>query len=166
VIKKAKEVFEKFSSPWIVKSYTSDANQGVFLAKTFSELVNAIDNVMAHGKSILIEEFIDGKIASVHSVPNFRNEDIYTFPFCNTFGIFTSSEKEKLIDIAKNLHTSMEIKHYLKSDFILDKRGKVYLLNFDLIPELRQDSHFSQVCASVGTKMHYIIEHIFDNTLM
>src|SRR3989339_1673267 len=41
-IKKAKEIFEKFSAPWIVKSFTPNSNMGVHLAKTFGELSEAI----------------------------------------------------------------------------------------------------------------------------
>lgn len=164
-IKKAKEVFEKFSAPWIVKSYTEDANQAIHLAKTFGELAGAIEDGAAHGKSILVEEFIPGKVASVHSVPMFRGEDIYTFPLGNSFGVFSSTEKEKLFMLAKNLHNHIGARHYLKSDFLLNNRGKVYLLGFELMPDLKPDSHFSQVCEQVGAKTHNVIEHILETAL-
>ncbi len=164
-IKKAKEVFEKFSSPWIVKSFSDDSNMGIHLAKTFGELAEAIEDGVAHKKSILVEEFIPGKVASMHSVPAFRGQDIYVFPLGNTFGNFTPGEKEKLISLVKNLHNHIGAKHYLKSDFILNGKGKIYLLDIDGIPDLRPDSHFSQVCESVGAKTHHIIEHILEKAL-
>ena len=138
-IKKAKQIFEKFGSPWIVKSFMSDSNMGpvrgrecsqrpsasngmgIHLAKAFPELVRAIEDGVEHEKSILVEEFIEGKIASVHSMLGFRNQDIYTFPLGN----FSIGEKEMLTQIAKNLHNHVDAKHYLKSDFILTPRGKV-----------------------------------------
>ena len=95
-IKKAKEVHAKFGAPWIVKSFTPEASMAIHLAQTFNELVGAIEDGANHNKSILVEEFISGKVAALHSVPNFRNEDIYTFPFGNSFGNFTVEEKEKL----------------------------------------------------------------------
>jgi len=159
-IKKAKEIFEKFSSPWIVKSFTEDSNMAIHLAKTFPELVNAIEDGVNHKKSILVEEFIAGKVASMHSVPMFRGEDFYTFPLGNSFGIFSSEEKEILSRVAKDLHKHIGAKHYLKSDFVLNSRGKVYLLQIESMPDLKRDSHFSQVCESVGAKMHHVIEHI------
>jgi len=164
--KKAKEVFEKFSSPWIVKSFTPDSNMGIHLAKTFPELVYAIEDGVLHEKSILVEEFILGKIASFHSVPKFRGEPIYIFPLSvssgNTFGNFSSIEKEKLTALAKYLHQHIGAKHYLKIDFTLTPHGKVYLIGLDSTPDLRLDSHFSQVCESVGAKPHHIIEHILE----
>lgn len=162
-IKKAKEVHEKFGAPWIVKSFTPDAGMGIHLAKTFNELVAAIEDGVKHGKSILVEEFIAGKVASVHTVPNFRGEELYTFPFGNAFGTFSNEEKEKLVNLAKDLHQHLDARHYLKSDFVMNPRGKVYLLNFELHPDLKPGSHLSQVAESVGAKMHHIVEHILES---
>ena len=164
-IKKAKEVFEKFSSPWIVKSFTPDSNMAIHLAKTFPELVNAIEDGVQHGESIIVEEFITGKIASLHSVPMFRGEDIYTFPLGNSFGNFSAEEKNNLANLAKNLHQHIGAKHYLKSDFVLTPRGKIYLLQIESTPDLKQDSHFSQACESVGAKTHQVVEHILEQAL-
>ncbi len=164
-IKKAKEVFEKFTSPWIVKSFTPDASMGIHLAKTFPELVDAIEDGVEHEKSILVEEFISGKVASVHSVPHFRGEEIYVFPVGNVFGNLSSEEKDKLTSLVKSLHVHMGAKHYLKSSFVLNKRGKVYLLNVDSTLDPRKDSYFSQVCESVGAEMHHVVEHMLKHAV-
>lgn len=163
--KKAKEIFEKFSSPWIVKSYVPDENMGIHLAKTFPELVDSINDGIHHGASLLIEEFIPGKVATVHSVPGFRRHDIYTFPFDPSFRTFSTEEKEILNAVAKKLHYYTESRHYLKSDFILTSRGKVYLLNVELEPDLSEYSHFAQVCAEIGGKTHHVVEHILEQAM-
>src|SRR3989344_5025519 len=162
VIKKAKEVFEKFSAPWVVKYFTEDVNMAIHLVKTFPELVDVIEDGVKHEKSILVEEFIAGKVASVHSLPHFRGENIYTFPLGNTFGNFSTNEKDKLSNLAKDLHNHLGAKHYLKSDFVLSPRGKVYLLEISSNPDLQFDSHFAQVCESVGVKIHQVVEHIIE----
>jgi len=164
-IKKAKEVFEKFPAPWVVKSFSPDSNMAVHLAKTFGELSEAIEDGVKHNQSILVEEFITGKIASIHSVPKFRNQKIYTFPLGNTYGYFSPEEKEKLFFLTKTLHEHLGAKHYLKSDFVLTSRGKVYLLGINFTPNLKQDSHLFQVAESVGATMHHLIDHILETTL-
>ena len=167
-IKKAKEVHEKFGSPWIIKSYISDANMGIHLAKTFNELVAAIEDGVKHETSILVEEFIAGKVAAVHSVPYFRGEDIYTFPLGNTYGIFSSEEKDKLAGLAKDVHRHLGVKHYLRSNFVLGSNGnkrKIYLTDIESMPDLKPESHFSQACESVGTKMHHVVEHILESAM-
>ena len=110
-----------------------------------------------------MEEFISGKVASLHSVANFRNEDVYTFPLGNTFGNFTFPEQDKLIALAKQLHSHLGASHYLKSDFALNPRGKVYLLNIEFSPDFRRDSHLSQIAETAGVKTHQILEHILES---
>ncbi len=161
----AEEVHEKFSAPWIVKSSTSDFNTTIHLAKTLGELAQAIENGTKQQKNILVEEFIAGKIASMHSVPKFRGQSIYVFPLGNTFGNFSSVEKEKLTNLVKNLHKHIDAKNYLKSNFVLTPRGKIYLLEIESTPDLKPNSHFSQVCESVGAKMHHVVEHILKQAL-
>ena len=159
--KKAKEVFNKFPAPWIVRSFVSDPNIPVHIAKTFTELIWALEDCLDHEKSILIEEFIVGKNVAAHSVLGFRDQDVYIFPF----GKHSPEEKEKITKIIRNLHTHLGIKHYLKSDFIIHSKRGIFLSNMELDPILKKDSHFCQACESVGTKMHLVIEHIIDNAL-
>ena len=164
-IKKAKEVHEKFGAPWIIKSYTEDANMGIHLAKTFNELVASIEDGVNHGKSIMVEEFIGGKVAAMHSMPHFRGKDVYTFPLGNTFGNFSSEEKNKLESLVKTLHSHLGAKHYLKTNFVLTPMGKVYLTEIESTLDLKPDSHFSQAVESVGAKMHHVIEHILERAV-
>jgi len=150
--KTARAVFEKFGAPWIV---------GDELVKTFAELIELIEN----NENILVEEFIAGKVASVHSLPHFRGQDFYTFPVVNVFGILSGEEKEKLTNLTKDLHKHIGGEHYLKSNFVLNKRGKIYLLELDSTPNLKSYSHFAQACESVGAKMHQVVEHILEKAL-
>jgi D-alanine-D-alanine ligase-like ATP-grasp enzyme len=153
----AKEVFEKFPAPWIVKILNE-----IKLVKTFNELA-----LIINGKNdITVEEFISGKVATVHSVSNFRNQKIYTFPLVNSFGVFSKEEKEKLSDLVKKLHKHLGAKHYLKSDFVLTPKGKIYLLQINNTPNLKPDSHFSQSVESVGAKMHHVVEHMIKEALL
>ena len=52
--KSARVVFEKFGSPWVVKSFSDGSNSlAVHLAHTFNELVARIEDGLKQGKSIL-----------------------------------------------------------------------------------------------------------------
>lgn len=154
--KNAKEVFEKFGSPWIVRNY----NQAR-VVKTFDELAEIINT----SDDLIVEEFIAGKVATIHSVPMFREEDVYIFPLGNTFGDFSGEEKDKLNSLVKELHEHIGAKHYLRSDFVLNPRGRVYLLNIEFVPDLKPESHFSQVCESVSAEPHQVVEHILQGVL-
>ncbi len=164
-MKKAKEIHEKFGGPWIVKSLGEDKTMGIHLAKTFPQLIDAIEDGVNHGQSLVVEEFILGKVASVHTMPEFRGEDMYTFPFGNTFGNFSPEEKEKLSAMAKDIHQHIAAGHYLKSDMILTPRGKIYLLQIDTEPDFKPESHLSQVAELAGIKIQHIVEHILNKCL-
>jgi len=161
VIKKAKEVHEKFSAPWIVQSLNKNSNMGIHVAETFPELERAIEDMVNHGESILVEEFISGKNAEMHSVSNFRGEDIYTFPAGN----FSKEEKEKLTYLAEDLHKLFHIKSYLNSQFVLHPKKGIYLTSVNFCPDLKNDSTFNESCISVGAKMHHVVEHMLEKVI-
>ncbi len=169
-IKKAKEIHEKFGSPWIIKSFTEDSGmvspvglwpRGIHLAKTFNELVAAIEDGVNHGKSIFVEEFIAGKPTALHSIANFRGENIYILPPEN----LTAEEKEKLTGLVKDLHHHLDARHYLKSDFILHPKRGVFLTEINFSPDLRKNSHLDKSLGSVGAKLDNMVEHILESTL-
>jgi len=159
--KKAKEVFEKFGSPWIVHTFGKDMNTAIHIAKTFGQLVYAISEIAQSGKSILVEELITGKVASVHTIPKFRNEEIYAM----NSGNLSLDEKQKLLNVAKDLHTDIDAKHYLKSSFVIHPRGHIYLVNVELKPDFKEYSDLHQSCKDRGVKISSIFEHIVDKAL-
>ena len=162
--RKAKEIHEKFGAPWIVKSFTPDANMAIHLAKTFNELVAGIEDGVNHNTGILVEEFITGKVDALHTVSGFRDEDVYVFPL-GQGNIFSDAEKEKLSVLARDLHQHLSAGHYLKCDFLITPRGKVYLLEFENTPDLREGSHLSTVCGHAGAKLPEVVEHMLERTL-
>jgi len=161
-INKAKEIFAKFSPPWIVKSLTPDISMGVHLAKTLGELVDAIKDGVKHQKSILVEEFISGDNVSVHSISKFRGENVYVFPPKD----ISKEKKEQLISLVKDLHYHLGVNHYLKSDFIFHPHNGFFLTDIDLFPDFKPGSHFSESCEYVGAKIYHIIDHMLDNTFV
>jgi len=161
-LRKAKEVFEKFPAPWIVRSFIADKETGVHLAKTFPELAEAIEDVSNHSESILVEELISGKNAFMHTVSGFRGEDVYAFPVDN----FSKNEKEKLTAMAKRIHQHLGALYYLKSNFVLNPQKGIYLTSVEFSPDLKSNSHFNRICESVGAKSNHVIEHIIESNLI
>ncbi len=160
--KKAKQVFEKFSSPWIVRAFSRDKNVGVHVANNFEELVNAIEDVSSHGESILVEELISGQSASVHGVAGFRGEDLYTFPILG----FSKEDKEEILNLSKKIYKEyFHDARYTRLDFIVHKTKGVYLVNVDFSPDFKENSNFLKACESVGAKASHVIEHLIENAV-
>ena len=156
--KKAQEVFKKFAGPWIVRSLTHDSGSAVHVAKTLPELANAIEDILVHKTSILVEELIAGQIVPVHSLRDFRGEEIYTLPLGN----LPASPKEEITSLTKKLHQHLGQHTYMKSNFLLTPKGRVYLTGLFFHPNLKKASHLSQSLESVGAKVHHFIEHMIE----
>ncbi len=158
--KKAREVWQKFSPPWIVRAYNEEKNVAAKVAKTFPDLISAISELLAHGDSILVEELIPGKVATTHIIPDFRGEKVYHFPISSTYNLSTD-EKTAIVEAAKKLHSHIN-NHYLKADFVIHPRTGAHLLEFSLSPDLRDNSTLDEASASIGVRMSHIINHILE----
>ncbi len=162
ILRKAKEVHEKFSPPWIVKSLTNDFNIGIHVANTYPELIDALADIINHDKSILVEEFITGKEIKMHSVSGFRGQEIYNLP---AVGNFSVTEKENLNEISKNIHKHLNISDYLNSSFVVHPKRGIFLKNISFFPDVKNDSHFHQTSLYIGSSPKQIIDHILEQAL-
>ena len=118
---------------------------GVHFARTFNELVAAINDGVQHEKAFWLKNLFPAKWL-LHSVPHSEAKSL-CFPPVDVFGACSSEEKEKLSAMARGLHFHLGAKHYLKLDFLLNKEAKFICLI--LIPREFQSSHFA-ACESVG----------------
>ena len=172
VIKKAKEVHAKFTSPWIIKTLNQNLDTGIHVAETFPELIDAIYDCAKTGDSILVEESISGRSVSIYTVAGFRGEELYHFPPVENKngkiispGKFQEDEKKEIMEIAKNIFNSTNAQHYLGSHFIVHPKQGIYLTHIEFSPNLYVGSCFHESCESVGTEAHQVIKHILEKTL-
>jgi len=162
ILKKAREVHEKFSPPWIIKPFIKDLNVAPHLANTYHELIDAIEDMVNHDKSILVEEFIIGKNISIHSVRGFRGQDIYNFP---AVGSFSTLDKENLNIVARDIFKHLNISDYLNSYFIVHPKRGIFLKEIEFFPNLSNDSHFQEVATYIGSSPKQVIDHILEQAL-
>ena len=181
--KKAREVWRSMPPPWVVKPLTGGSSLGIYVCKTFASLVTAFEESIDSGVSILVEEFIKGKEATVGVLDNFRGKDIYAFPAIeiqipktSTFfdnevkyngksqeicpGNFTNEEKVELERLASLIHTGLHLSHYSRSDFIVHPKRGIYAIEVNTLPGLTNESLMPKAFDAVGTNMSEFIEHI------
>jgi len=186
--KKAREVWERLSPPWIVKPLTGGSSIGMQVCKTFQSLVDAFETGMNDKVSILVEEFIKGKEATVGVIDNFRNKDVYTLPpieiripkestfFDNNVkyngqsqeicpGNFTSKEKAELERLAALIHSGLNLSHYSRSDFIIHPKRGIFALEVNTLPGLTGESLMPKALSAVGSNLPEFIEHIINLAL-
>jgi D-alanine-D-alanine ligase len=181
--RKAHEILGKISPPWIVKPLSGGSSVGMHLCKTFPELEDALLQIVNSDSSILIEEFIEGKEATVGVIENFRGKDIYILPpieiripKTSTFfdydakysgqtqeicpGNFSRDEKEELEKIAGIIHTGLNLSHYSRSDFIIHPKKGIYALEVNTLPGLTSESLIPKALIAVGSDLPEFIDHL------
>lgn len=180
---KAREVWERLPPPWIVKPLTGGSSMGVHVCKTFQSLVDAFEEGVNEKVSVLVEEFIKGKEATVGVIDEFRGQKVYALPpieirvpKTSTFfdnevkyngksqeicpGNFTDAEKEELERLASLIHTGLGLSHYSRSDFIIHPKRGIFALEVNTLPGLTNESLMPRALDAVGSNLPEFIEHI------
>jgi D-alanine-D-alanine ligase len=183
--KKAKEVWERLPPPWVVKPLTSGSSMGVHVCKTFPELVRAFSVGVNEKVSVLVEEMIEGKEATVAVVEGFRGQKTYALPpieirvpkhkvffdydakysgvseeICP--GNFTHDEKKELERLATLIHSGLNLDHYSRSDFIVHPKRGIFALEVNTLPGLTDQSLTPKALYAVGATMPEFISHIIE----
>lgn len=148
--KKARDVFEKFPSPWFVYPYIKEQNFSPFLAKTFPELIFALKEGAKHKIPLVVEEFISEKNAEVHFLKNFRDKDLYSFGFLRKENIkrdlsFSKEEKEIIDSFSNKVIDTLPSNYYIKLDIVLSNQNKPFLKNITFVPDLTEESFFTKI---------------------
>ena len=186
---KARIVWEKMSPPWIVKPVTNGASVGVTLCRTFNDLTDAIRDIAEIEDGVLVEEFIQGKEATVGVINNFRGREIYTLPAVEIRlgegaaifnakqkrenlarivcpGSFTHQEKEEMKNISTKIHQHFNLKFYSKIDFMIHPRKGVYVLEVNTQSEFMEKAQIPEALEAVGSSLGELLEHLIKEALV
>ena len=169
--------------PAIVKPGGSGSSMGVSLVKVLKEILPAIENALKYSDVVIVEEFIKGKEATCGVVEKFRMEQIYPllpieittpkeFEFfgyeakysgCSSEvcpGNFSEKEKKMIQTMAVDAHRVLGLRHYSRSDFIVNSKRGVYILEVNTLPGLTKESLFPKSLEAVGCSLSYFLDHV------
>ncbi len=182
------ELFNTAPNPSVVKPINSGSSIGVSVASTLAELRSAIEKGFAISPKLLIEEYIQGREATCGVIGGFRGEDIYTlmpvevenqkdskfFDYEGKYvsksklhhpGRFSAMEKEAIQKATRVAHTTLGLRHYSRSDFIVHPKRGIYFLETNSLPGLYADSPFTESLNAVGSSVGEFIGHVLDLAL-
>ncbi len=185
---KARVVLGRISPPWIVKPLTGGSSVGMHLCQTFPDLIKNFESIIDTKSSILVEEFVSGKEATVGVVEDFRGESLYTLPpieikipKSSSFfdfnakysgsseeicpGNFNNEEKAELRRLASSIHKGLNLDHYSRSDFIIHPKRGIYALEVNTLPGLTSESLFPKSLSAVGSNLEEFVDHLIQLAL-
>ena len=177
-------VFKEFGPPYVVKPAYEGASTGILVAQNLLDLPDAIGDVLDAFGTALVQECIRGREATVGLIEHFRNEDLYALPPVHTEypdqasmllnkhheegtlrhhvpSNFSRSEKQALMDAARQAHRALGLSHFSRADFILTPRAP-YLLEVNSIPGIYPGAAFPAMLESVGSSVGEYLEHAID----
>ncbi len=154
---KAKEIFSSIPHPMMVKPTCGGSALGVYIARTYKELLGTLEAILEMHGSAIVEEYISGKSVSCLVAEGLRGEDFYAFPTDIKVGKRDSGE---VLEISKLIHDELGLRHFSKSDFIVSPRRGIYFLEINTQPKLSRDSIVHKSLEAVGVKAKDFIDHI------
>ncbi|MFM2374084.1 MAG: hypothetical protein RLZZ234_79 [Candidatus Parcubacteria bacterium] len=176
------------ASAYIVKPVASGSSMGVRRAMNVHELAHALSESFKTYEQVLVEELIVGREATVGVIEGFRNAPLYALPVVEIVtdpgaffdyetkyhstnpnvekcpSDFSLTEKRELERLAKLAHTTLGLRHYSRSDFIVAKDG-IYFLEVNTLPGLTEQSLVPKALNAVGASMSDFVDHLLTQTI-
>ncbi len=185
--KRTLELFRSFPQPCIIKPISGGSSVGVSIARSFNELLGALEEGLETADAVLVEEYIKGREATVGVIDAYRGAEHYVLPVIEIRvpekhdffdyetkyseeadhvcpGNFTREEKRALEEAARFAHKTLGLKHYSRSDFIVSPRG-IYFLEANTLPGLTNVSLFPRSLRAVGANLSEFIDHVLTRAL-
>lgn len=176
------EIVRNFHQPVVVKPVGWGSSIGVSVVGGYALVRSAIESLFAQGApSVLVEEYIRGREATVGIVEGLRGEELYALPTieiippANDFfsheakysgttrelcpGNFSRAQIEELTLLARKAHRVLGLRHYSRSDFIVAPEA-IYYLETNTLPGLTEESLMPKALASVGVSFPDFLTHL------
>jgi D-alanine-D-alanine ligase len=183
VNKIAIEIFRGFTMPVIIKPVSLGSSVGISIARDYKTLLDTLISLFIRFDQLLVEEYIQGKEATVAVVENFRGKYIYSFlpveiripNTCQFFdyeakysgkteeicpGSFSLEESKAMQDFAAKAHEALGLRHYSRTDFIINSRRGIYAIETNSLPGLTKESLLPKSLQPVGSNYKEFIDHV------
>jgi D-alanine-D-alanine ligase len=178
----AMQIFKTFPMPAIIKPSGTGSSHGLSLVKTMKEILPALKKALKYSEIALLEEQISGREATCGVIENFRDQKFYPLPpieikhpaselfdydakysgkseeICP--GNFTEKEKEMIEKAAIEAHKALGLRHYSRSDFIVNPRRGIYILETNSLPGLTKESLMPKALKAVGSSLTQFLDHV------
>jgi D-alanine-D-alanine ligase len=185
IIRLAHRLEELFGHECVVKPVAGGSSVDTFITRGTGELVRALTELLSRREEVLVEKRIRGREATVGVVERFRGEDLYALPAVEIVpasdqafftydakyagksdevcpGRFSVEEKRALAEFAKLIHTTIGLRQYSRSDFIVADDG-IYFLEVNTLPGLTTASLMPKELDAVGCRYADFVGHLIED---
>lgn len=178
----ATDIVRSFCQPVVVKPVKWGSSVGVSIVGGFQPVYDAITGLLEAGAGgVLVEELIRGTEATSGVVEGLRGEALYALPPIEIIppekdffsydakysgetreivpGRFTPDVRDELMDLSRQLHEGLGLRHYSRSDFIVSPKS-IYFIETNTLPGLTTESLLPKSLAAIGVSFPDFLSHL------
>jgi D-alanine-D-alanine ligase len=168
--------------PLVIKPRFEGSSSGVNIVRTHEQWTQAMIDAAQKYAEILAEEFIPGReftcgvlgeeaLPVVEIVPN--RDEFYTYEAKYAAGGSTHIVPARIDDdlaarlqmLALSVHRLIGLRDYSRTDFIVSKEGRPYILEINALPGLTPTSILPDACGAVGISYEALVERLIGYAL-
>jgi D-alanine-D-alanine ligase len=168
--------------PLVIKPRFEGSSQGVTIVKTHEQWTNAMIAAAKTYPQIMAEEYIAGQeltcgvlgeeaLPVIEILPN--QDDFYTYDAKYAQGGSTHIVPAKIDEdlaarlqmLALSVHRLLGMRDYSRTDFIVTKEGRPYILEINSLPGLTQTSLVPDACAAIGISYEALVDRLVSYAL-
>jgi D-alanine-D-alanine ligase len=167
--------------PCVVKVCNGGSSVGVSIARSVSEMEDALSNAFRYGNEVVIEQYIKGREFSTgvidgKSLPVIEiAPKIGFYDYKNKYQAGSTIETcpadlpEKIAvrmqKIAEDVFKALRLKTYARMDFILSENNEIYCLEANTLPGMTPTSLLPQEAKATGMDFEALCEKIIEISL-
>lgn len=168
--------------PLVIKPRYEGSSSGVIVVKTHEQWTNAMIAAAKTYPQIMAEEFVPGQeftcgvlgeeaLPVVEIIPN--ADEFYTYEAKYASGGSTHVVPAKIDEdlaarlqmLALSVHRLLGMRDYSRTDFIVTKEGRPYILELNALPGLTPTSLLPDACAAIGISYEALVERLVSYAL-
>ena len=173
----AEELAQTLPMPCVIKTIGGGSSLGVYLPEDRAELKRALEEVLRYGAKVLAEERIYGRELTVAVLGDRWLPAVETTPAGKEFDYVAKYQAGGATEIcpapvpaaitsagtgelALRTHRCLGLEVYSRTDMILDKDGRLWVLEANSLPGMTPTSFVPKEAAAVGMSYEQLCEEI------
>lgn len=185
----AKKITSLLGKPWVIKPNASGSSLGVRIEKDAKDLKQALELSFKDFKEIIVQEFIPGLELTCGVVDSGMPRSAFALPpteivpVGDTFFDYKAKyESGGAMEItparlpdsylqavkrtALKVHKILGCRSFSRSDFILDQKGKLYMLETNTIPGMTENSLLPKAAKVLNISFPKLLEIVIEGSLL
>lgn len=171
-------VEDKFSFPLVVKPTRAGSSMGLSIVEDRAHLPGAMVDCFAYGDVALIQQYICGRefgvgVADLGEGPKalppveIRATGPYDYDARYNPGrveyIIDDSDGvlPKVSELAEAVHSALGLRHYSRTDIIVDDAGEAWFIDVNVAPGMTETSIFPQAAAALARQQERTLDDIY-----